>query len=566
MSITPETVFAVSGGARGITAQCVLRMAQQYHCRFILIGRTPLVDEPAWAAELTERADLQKSYFRAYPGQAQPVLARKAVDHILAGREIRATLRQLASLGSAAEYVTADVTHLPSLQSALQSAAVHLGAITGILHGAGNLADKPIEQKTGQDFEYVYSAKIDGLKNLLACVPSEQLDYLILFSSAAGFFGNPGQADYAIANEILNKVAFQVAHTYPHCRVHSLNWGPWDGGMVTPQVRALFTHRKIEIIPVEAGTQALIDELEANPPRLQVVIGSMQAQPPSLIDTPLKTHIIRRRMSLSDNPFLQDHQIGQHAVLPMIHALNWIASTCENLYPQYRFFRCENYQVLKGIVFDDQLAPEHVLQIKEVAKDQAHITFDCLVQSDVGGVLPRYHYRVRIILVQARPTGPQFTRFTLNDTARIDGTALYQDGTLFHGRSLQGVRRVLTLNEHGLTMECWLPPVTRVAQGQFAAQAFNPFLGDIQLQGMVIWARKMRGVASLPLQCEVGAYYGEPLPGEPFYVSLEVHETTPARVRGDLILHNAAGDVYAYVTNGQVVLSEQLNSLFSQKA
>jgi hypothetical protein len=37
----------------------------------------------------------------------------------------------------------------------------------------------------------------------------------VLFSSIVGFFGNVGQSDYAIANEILNKSAHLIKRKYP---------------------------------------------------------------------------------------------------------------------------------------------------------------------------------------------------------------------------------------------------------------------------------------------------------------------------------------------------------------
>jgi NADP-dependent 3-hydroxy acid dehydrogenase YdfG len=179
-------------------------------------------------------------------------------------------------------YVSADITDAHAVKASLESAK-HLGAITGIIHGAGNLADKLIENKTEADFENVYAAKVQGLENMLAAVSADQLEYLVLFSSVAGFYGNVGQADYAIANEILNKTAHRFQTLHPLCRVVSINWGPWDGGMVTQQLRDYFEKLNIKIIPVDVGTRMLVDELEAsgNGVATQVVIGSAIHAPPT---------------------------------------------------------------------------------------------------------------------------------------------------------------------------------------------------------------------------------------------------------------------------------------------
>ena len=41
-SITPDSVFVVSGGAKGITAQCVVQLAQLHRCKFVLLGRSSI--------------------------------------------------------------------------------------------------------------------------------------------------------------------------------------------------------------------------------------------------------------------------------------------------------------------------------------------------------------------------------------------------------------------------------------------------------------------------------------------------------------------------------------------
>jgi NAD(P)-dependent dehydrogenase (short-subunit alcohol dehydrogenase family) len=264
--IDSSTVFVVSGGARGITAQCTIRLAQEYRCRWILLGRSPLINpEPDWAIGFEQEADLKKQIMRSLAEQGEkptPLAVQKLYKKISASREIIHTLKTLEEVGSQAEYLKVDITDITTLQPQLVAATERLGPVTGIIHGAGNLADKLIEKKTPEDFETVYAAKVTGLENLLTCIPPKQLDYLVLFSSVAGFYGNAGQTDYAIANEILNKSAHLIKQKYPDCHVVSINWGPWDSGMVTPELKKIFAQRQIEVIPIEVGAQLLVEELQ----------------------------------------------------------------------------------------------------------------------------------------------------------------------------------------------------------------------------------------------------------------------------------------------------------------
>src|SRR4029450_7335977 len=103
------------------------------------------------------------------------------------------------------------------------------------------------------DYDRVYSTKVDGAENVLAAIGSDDLRLLVFFSSSTARFGRKGQSDYAAANEALNKLAQAEARLRPRTRVASVNWGPWDGGMVTPQLRKLFASEGVGVIPLREG-------------------------------------------------------------------------------------------------------------------------------------------------------------------------------------------------------------------------------------------------------------------------------------------------------------------------
>ncbi len=259
---TADTVFLVSGGAKGITAQCVIALARRFRSKFILIGRSQFDEQPevVWATGKTSDADLMQAamaHLMSIGERPTPRALKSMVRQVLSRREIASTLNAVDEAGGEATYIPTDVTNLDDLRAAVTAGEQHFGAVTGILHGAGVLADKLVQEKAVWDFDRVVSVKVDGLLNLLACVPTEQLDMLVLFSSVAGFYGNVGQADYAVANEILNKAAYWVRRQAPHCRVLAVDWGPWDGGMVTPALREQLAARNVEVIPIDVGTALL---------------------------------------------------------------------------------------------------------------------------------------------------------------------------------------------------------------------------------------------------------------------------------------------------------------------
>ena len=152
------------------------------------------------------------------------------------------------------------------------SAKEKFGKIDGLIHAAGNLADKKIEDKKLEDYEKVVEVKVDGLRNLIVNLDMDKIKYCILFSSVSGFYGNRGQVDYSMANEILNKYAYKLKNDYKIPFVKSINWGPWESGMVNDSLKSIYESQGIEVLSKEAGTKFFIDELSSDPDDIQVII------------------------------------------------------------------------------------------------------------------------------------------------------------------------------------------------------------------------------------------------------------------------------------------------------
>ena len=571
-AVGPTSVFVASGGGRGITAQCVMRMAQTLRCAFILLGRTAAIGpDPSWAEDCRTETELKAAISAQYRAQGRQLVPRQIQADcraLLARREIAHTVQTVNRVGGRALYVQVDITDGPMLRGKLADAVGQMGAITGIVHGAGNLADKRIEDKTDADFELVYGSKITGLQNLLACAPLRVLEHLVLFSSAAGFFGNPGQTDYALANEILNKTAHWLKRRYPACHVLALNWGPWDGGMVTPALKELFARRQIQLIPAEEGVRVLTDALQEPEAGVQSLVGGRLLAPSTAFDATLGTRRIRRRLTLEANPVLRDHVIGGASVLPATFASAWLIESCAQCYPGFYPVSFADFRVLKGIVFDQTLADEYVLELRESAKPQADaanaLVCDAQISSAGPSNMTQYHYRARLFLQSApapRPTLPFDPAVYRDSPAPL---SCYQDGTLFHGPAFQGIRRILELNPHQVVLECEVPQLEERRQGQFQAGQVNPIAADIAFQCMVLWVRQIGGAVGLPVGCQAGELFA-PVPFDaPFYVSMRVCTATQTRLLADIDTHDGNGRVYNRIAGAEVAISRQLAPLFRQ--
>lgn len=480
--------------------------------------------------------------------------------NISAKKEIDLTITSIKNHGGEVIYLQGDVTDLRSYKTKLDQATAQLGKVTGIIHGAGRLADKYIQDKTENDFKNVLAVKLDGMLSLFGAVDIHNLDHLILFSSVAGFYGNVGQTDYAIANEILSKAAHLFKTNHPKTQVSAINWGAWDSGMVSGELKAQFEAAGISLVNSEGGPAMLVNELNTEySDQAQVIIGGTLPAAVSHLGN-LRTHRIHRNLKLENNPFLNHHKIQNNPVLPVVNAVGWMAQTCEKLYPDYTVFKIEKTSLFKGIIFDGNQKEDYILELKELEKDEEKIVFTTTVFSE-GGKLPTNHYRATVTLVNKKsiPSPPTFTHKVSGTYTTTDGSTLYQDGSLFHDTHFRGITEVLDCTEKQIVLSCMAPKVPIEEQGQFPIHSINTFFADIQYQGMLVWVQKnYNGANSLPLQTDSAILYRQIPFGKKLFVNVTVQEADETKLVAECTVYDKEGNVYIKTLGATVTISRQL--------
>ncbi|WP_135445338.1 type I polyketide synthase [Vibrio tasmaniensis] len=579
--LTKSDKVLVTGGAKGVTFECALTLAKQCKSHFILAGRSKHITSaelPQWAQGKQEK-ELKPAaiaHLQATGDKPTPKKVDALLKPVLSSLEINAALAAFNEIGASAEYLSLDVSNHESVAKTL----ANFEGITGLIHGAGVLADKHIQDKTLDELNMVYGTKVGGLEAVLGGLDSSKLKLIAMFSSAAGFYGNTGQSDYSMSNEILNKAALQLSARNPQAKVMSFNWGPWDGGMVNAALKRMFTERGVYVIPLQAGAELFSSQL-LNETGIQLLVGtSMQgsdnkeaavkklnAESVHLAKSPLNRSItVTRHLDPKALPFIQDHCIAGNPVLPTVCAIQWMREVAEQLLGVN--VSVHNYKLLKGVIFDTDEVQELKLVLSSDAKSKEQLKAVISCQGR-----PQYQAQLQVASVQVSEDVQQASekRFEANTSTPVTtAQALYSDGTLFHGPRLQGITSVERFDDLGLLAQCQLPQIENSDCGSFIPkQGFGdsqPFAEDYLLQAMLVWARLKYGAASLPSAIGEFVCYAPMHNGDQGWLELSVIKSTARSLQADISLYHQDGRLSAVMKGAKVTISKSLNDAFLPKS
>ncbi len=311
--LTHEDILLVTGGGKGIAAECALELAREFKCALALIGRS----EPARDQQLQE--------------------------NLLRFTESDVSFR----------YFAADVADADDTARAIQQIETELGGITAVLHGAGINVPKRLEEITSTDLHDTLAPKLAGLNNILNNINPMKLRLLLAFGSIIARTGLRGEGHYGLANDWLGSMVERWQEEHPACRCLNLDWSVWAGAGMGQRLGVLdsLVRQGITPLPLEEAIGALKNMIRWKGAPVSSIVTGRFGNLPTLqfpdSELPLRRFLEHIKvhypgieliadcdLSTDTDPYVTEHVFQGEQLLPAVCGMEAMAQVAMALHPE----------------------------------------------------------------------------------------------------------------------------------------------------------------------------------------------------------------------------------------
>ncbi|OOC53324.1 erythronolide synthase [Nocardiopsis sinuspersici] len=408
----PEDVVLVTGGGKGITAECALSLAKEYGAALALVGRAEEGDP-----------------------------------------ELTANLERMSGAGARFAYSRADVTRPEEVRDAVLALQKRLGTVTAVLHGAGRNEPASLRTLTEQAFHGAIAPKSEGLATVLDALDPRSLRLLVAFGSVIGRAGLRGEAHYSTANDWLTEMTVEFGERYPRTRVLALEWSVWSGAGMGDRLGVVESLARDGVTPlsVEDGVAVLhrvLTDRSAGPvlvvsgrtgdlptlttERREFPLGRFTDRP--LIHYPGVELVTEAVLSSPDDPYLDDHLLDGDHLFPAVIGMEAMAQVAAAVSGH------SGPPVMEGMRFQRPVtvSPGSTTTIRVAALVRDAETVDVVIRSEETGY-DADHFRARLRWSRTEPPEEHpspAAGLPALPRVRIEPSELY-GGLLFQGKRFQ---------------------------------------------------------------------------------------------------------------------------------
>ena len=423
-------VVLVTGGAKGITAECALEFARSTKARMVLVGRSPV--------------------------------PKKSDDN----SEILKTLEKFEKEGFQASYYQCDVTNLKDVVDVVNEIKGKIGKITGFVHGAGLNSLKRLKQSNVDESLVESLPKVIGAVNVCSALNGD-LKLVAAITSIIGITGMEGSGWYGLANEVLNLYLHQYKNQNPKTEVVTIAYSIWDEVGMGTKLGSVgkLAERGIGAIPIKEGVSRFRQLIESTPDAQQVMVTARV----SGIDT-LKTAVLnpnrfrfiekveyfmpgveliaKAHLNIKDDPYLLEHNWKGSLLFPFVFGLEAMAQAvaCVSGVEKFDSLKVKNINLDRPISVPEEMGTSIELHVECLEDKSGLQEVKVEIYSQESAYIePHFSAIFEINPKNLSLGGVDLERNTIKVLDIVPKTDLY-GSILFQGNSFQCLDKIHELN------------------------------------------------------------------------------------------------------------------------
>ncbi len=461
-----------TGGAKGITAECVFAFARKYRCKTVLLGSSPLNDE------------------------------------------ISATLKRYESENLAVRYFSCDISNQQAVEDIVKNVQAVMGAITMVIHGAGKNVPRRAEKVTLAEALDEIAPKLLGVMNLCDALKDSPIKAFVALTSIIGVTGMPGNSWYAFSNENVD-LYLREAGKRQNFMVRTLAysiWGEIGMGERMGSTRVLANMGIGAISPI-LGVEQFLKWIENHSTDQQIVItaglgglDTWNLKKPEIPAAkrylteikylePGREIIARAKLNRITDLYIDDHNYGGSLLFPTVFGLEAMAESAFLLtgLTQLNSVIFENISLQKPIVVPENGEIEIGIKatiIESALKSTDPVRIYAGVSTEHAG-FSSFHFSAEILFNAVQKPEKKSVQLP-KEALKISPVSDLYTWLLFQGRRFQNIKSVYQLASDRVTF------TTTAVDKDPAVDCFadsirtplllgSPLLRDVLLQSVQIF-------------------------------------------------------------------------------
>lgn len=305
-------VVLVTGGARGITAECALALARETRAHMVLAGSSPSPEDAPDAPN---------------------------------SREIAKTLERFAAEGLSAEYRQANLGDRDEVSHLVAAARRRTGSISAVIHGAAINRPQRANQVSASEARSEIGPKLVGALNLFDALENDPPAIFCAFTSVIGVTGMPNNAWYAFANQALDRSLGLFASSHPNTDAISMAFSVWEEVGMGANLGSIegLSGLGTDSIPLQEGIRRFLELFKQDAGDRQVIVtgrlGGIDTWRPEFPVLPKGRRFLenvrffqpgvelvaRTHLSLERDVYLADHEYKGVCLFPTVFGVEAMA-------------------------------------------------------------------------------------------------------------------------------------------------------------------------------------------------------------------------------------------------